>query len=199
MCLTEHCRSAARRRLWPARVSSPTKFCGMRPSQPEFGCWKVSTCAGFCEKAGRIVGLADEHKEYRARVTVGADGTRSLLAREMGVVRPIQRLQRLALVTHYQATEAANSEAAVTMHLPRDCSDACCGVGAACGPERTRNVNIVVPVSEAPLMAGRRQAYFEERLRLSFPSSLGAGSQQRADRTTALGRVLWPPHYARNG
>ena len=55
------------------------------------------------------------------------------------------------------------------MHLPRDRSDACCGVGAACGPAQTRNVNIVVPLSEAPLMAGRRQEYFEERLRRSFP------------------------------
>ena len=55
------------------------------------------------------------------------------------------------------------------MHLPHDHSDACCGVGAACGPDGTRNVNIVVPLSEAPHMAGRRQAYFEERLRRSFP------------------------------
>lgn len=108
-----------------------------------------------------------EH-EFRARVTVGADGTRSLLAREMGVVKPIPRLQRIALVTHYGGGDAP-SEAAVTMHLPRDRSDACCGVGAVCGPERTRNVNIVVPLSEAPHMAGRRQAYFEERLRVSFP------------------------------
>ena len=107
-------------------------------------------------------------REFRAGVTVGADGTRSLLAREMGVVRPIPRLQRLALVTHYQAGHAS-PDAAVTMHLPRDRSDACCGVGAACGPDGTRNVNIVVPTSEAPRMAGRRQAYFEERLRLSFP------------------------------
>lgn len=108
-----------------------------------------------------------EH-EFQAQVTVGADGTRSLLAREMAVVRPIPRLQRIALVTHYH-TANTSPETAVTMHLPRDRSDACCGVGAACGPEGTRNVNIVVPMSEAPRMAGRRQAYFEERLRRSFP------------------------------
>ena len=106
--------------------------------------------------------------EFHARLTVGSDGTRSLLAREMAVVRPIPRLQRLALVTHYRAADTS-PETAVTMHLPRDCSDACCGVGAACGPDGTRNVNIVVPMSEAGRMAGRRQAYFEERLRQSFP------------------------------
>ena len=107
-------------------------------------------------------------QEFRAQVTVGADGTRSLPAREMGVVRPVPRLQRLALVTHY-CTDKASPEGAVTMHLPRDGSDACCGVGAACGPLGTRNVNIVVPMAEAPRMAGRRQEYFEERLRVSFP------------------------------
>jgi len=114
------------------------------------------------------VGADGEEQEFRAQVTVGADGTRSLLAREMGVVRPVPRLQRIALVTHYHDA-GAPPEAAVTMNLPRDRSDACCGVGAACGPDRSRNVNIVVPMSEAPRMAGRRQAYFEERLRVSFP------------------------------
>lgn len=108
-------------------------------------------------------------QEFRASVTVGADGTRSLLAREMGVVRPIPRLQRIALVAHYRAGGSTLPETAVTMYLPRDRTDACCGIGAACGPQGTRNVNIVVPVSEAPRMAGRRQAYFEERLRVSFP------------------------------
>lgn len=122
--------------------------------------------SGICGAAGTDADGTE--REFRARVTVGADGTRSLLAREMAVVRPIPRLQRIALVTHYRAADAS-LESAVTMHLPRDRSDACCGVGAACGPDGTRNVNIVVPLSEAPRMAGRRQAYFEERLRVSFP------------------------------
>lgn len=122
-----------------------------------------------------IVGVsgtdADGQTQIRtARVTVGADGTKSLLAREMGVVRPLPRLQRLALITHYQTQEGRREDAAVTMHLPRDGSDACCGVGAACGPEGTQNVNIVVPLSEGPLLAGQRQEYFEKRLRQSFPA-----------------------------
>ena len=120
-----------------------------------------------CGVAG--TNAAGEQKEYQARVTVGADGTRSLLAREMGVVRPLPRLQRLALVGHYR-DRAETREHGVTMHLPHDGSDACCGVGAACGPDGSRNVNIVVPLSEAPRMAGRRQAYFEERLARAFPA-----------------------------
>lgn len=108
-------------------------------------------------------------KTLAARVTVGADGTKSLLAREMGVVRPLPRLQKLALVTHFRTLEGS-SDPTVTMHLPGDGADACCGVGAACGLDGTRNVNIVVPLSEGPLMAGRREAYFQERLRRSFPA-----------------------------
>jgi flavin-dependent dehydrogenase len=105
--------------------------------------------------------------EFRAKVTVGADGSRSLLARTLGVVKPIPRLQRIALVTHYAAT--GGDTQSVTMRLPRDGTDACCGVGAPCGPDGTRNVNIVVPLSEAPEMAGRRREYFESRLRTAFP------------------------------
>ena len=126
------------------------------------------------KEGGRICGVqgtgaqGDEQTTYRARVVVGADGTHSLLAREMGVVRPIPRLQRIALVTHYAAAESV-ADSSVTMHLPGDSSDACCGVGAPCGPGMTQNVNIVVPITEAKEMAGRRQEYFEERLRRSFP------------------------------
>ena len=120
--------------------------------------------SGFCGVSG--TNAAGEPQSIQARIVVGADGTHSLLAREMGVVRPVPRLQRIALVTHYQVKEPTFG---VTMHLPCDYSDACCGVGAACGPDGTRNVNIVVPLAEAPVMAGRRQEYFEERLRRSFP------------------------------
>lgn len=120
---------------------------------------------GFCGVSGTEAN--GETQTFRAKVVVGADGTHSLLAREMGVVRSIPRLQKIALVTHYAAK---GSGSGVTMHLPVDRSDACCGVGSACGPDGTRNINIVVPQSEAPHMAGRRQDYFEERLRRSFPA-----------------------------
>jgi len=120
---------------------------------------------GFCGVSG--TNAHGETETITAKVVVGADGTHSRLARDMGVVKPIPRLQKIALVTHYNSEDKS---AGVTMHLPRDKSDACCGVGSACGPDGSRNVNIVVPQSEAPKMAGRRQAYFDERLRMSFPA-----------------------------
>lgn len=121
---------------------------------------------GICGAAG--IDVQGNEREFGASVTVGADGTHSLLAREMAVVRPIPRLQRIALVTHYQFPDSELSPG-VTMHLPHDRTEACCGVGTACGPQHSRNINIVVPISEAPIVAGRRQDYFEERLRRSFP------------------------------
>lgn len=122
--------------------------------------------SGFSGVTGTTVD--GERQTISAKVVVGADGTHSLLARALGVVRPVPRLHRIALVAHYR-TAADGANFGVTMHLPHDRSDACCGVGAACGLDRTRNVNIVVPQSEAPKMAGRRREYFEERLRVSFP------------------------------
>lgn len=120
----------------------------------------------------RVIGVAGTQTggdvEYRTRLTVAADGTHSLLARALGIVHPIPRLQRLALVGHF-AGVAGDGQAAVTMHLPADRSDACCGVGAPCGPDGARNVNIVVPTSEASKMAGRREDYFRDRLCRSFP------------------------------
>jgi flavin-dependent dehydrogenase len=117
-----------------------------------------------------VIGVTDGTTEYRAAVTVGADGTHSLLARTLGIVRPIRRLQRLALVGHFTGfTASDDGEATVTMHLPSDRSDACCGIGAPVGPDGARNVNIVVPITQGSQMAGRREAYFQERLQQSFP------------------------------
>ena len=109
-----------------------------------------------------------------ARITVGADGTRSLLARAIGGVRPIPRLQRIALQGYFTndgffANDGSDERPGVTMHLPTDGSDACCGFGAPSGPDGARNVNIVVPISEASAIAGNQQEYFDERLRRSFP------------------------------
>ncbi len=116
-----------------------------------------------------VTGVSDGETAYHAPITVGADGTHSLLARTMGVVRPIHRLQRLALVGHFTGMTMGDADDAVTMHLPADRSDACCGVGAPAGPDGARNVNIVVPTGEARRIAGRREGYFDERLCRSFP------------------------------
>ena len=88
----------------------------------------------------KVTGVTDGESVYQASVTVGADGSHSLLARTLNVVHPIRRLQRIALVGHFtgmMSSETANTS--VTMHLPWDRSDACCGVGAPTGIEGSHN------------------------------------------------------------
>ena len=117
----------------------------------------------------RVVGFIGtvngESVEVSARVTVGADGTHSLLARRLGVVRKIGRLHRIAL-SAYIETPSLNP--VLSMHLPVDRSDACLGVG----PVATglRNVTLVVPVSESTAIADGGEAYFRRRLSTSFPA-----------------------------
>lgn len=118
----------------------------------------------------RVAGIdaVDKHRErisIRTRITVGADGTHSLLARRLGVVRPMPRLHRLALSAYFTGDDAN-----LTMYLPRDASTACCGFGASAG-RGLRNVNIVVPVSEARAIAFDRERYFRDRLARSFPDA----------------------------
>lgn len=99
-----------------------------------------------------------------ATVTAGADGTHSLLARRLGAVRQIPRLHRLALSAYFPGDDPA-----LTMYLPRDHTHACCGFGPAGRTSGTRNVNIVVPVSESKAIAAGRKAYFLNQLQRSFP------------------------------
>ena len=126
----------------------------------------------------RICGVQGQDTEgemvrFSAQVTVGADGTHSSVARALHVVRPLPHLQRIALVGHFLLPPhgaCRQPETAVQMYLPADGTDGCCGVGPPCGAEGASNVNIVVPRAEAHKMAGRRDAYFHERLRTAFPA-----------------------------
>lgn len=52
-------------------------------------------------RGARVQGLDGERREFRARFTIGADGIRSSVAGALGVRRPIDWLQKLALVTRY--------------------------------------------------------------------------------------------------
>ena len=109
---------------------------------------------------GVIADAADGPHEFKARLVIGADGTHSLVARELGVVKPIRRLQRLALVSHWK--EATGDGIEMRSH-----SDSVCGFGPLAGS--SSNLTMVVPTSEAARMAGRAEDYLRERLESDYP------------------------------
>jgi len=124
--------------------------------------------------AGAVVrGPAGEHRVIRARLTIGADGLRSVVARRVGRRRhgaPV----RLAFVAHVEAV--AGLEDTPEMH-----------VGAAgyaglnrIGPDLT-NVALVVPVARAAGARGRSTEYLFDRLD-EFPGLRGRVRRDRLAR-----------------
>jgi flavin-dependent dehydrogenase len=101
-------------------------------------------------------------EEIRARLVIGADGTHSLVARQLGLVRPLPRLQRIALVSHWRGV----SGDAIEM---RARGRTVCGLGFP-GPQAgTANLTLVVPTSAASQIAGRAGDFLEETLQTRFP------------------------------
>jgi geranylgeranyl reductase family protein len=119
---------------------------------------------------GRMIGVRTDAGMFTARVVVGADGGRSRVARELGVVRPIPRLQKLALVSHFSGIRQDSASSRVEMHVGRRGSDCIvCGVGP--GLDGTVNVTLVVPEREGRNIACEgAAAYADSVLAAMFPA-----------------------------
>lgn len=119
---------------------------------------------------GRVIGVRTDVGTYTTRVVVGADGGHSRVARELGVVRPIPRLQKLALVSHFAGFEQDTVSPHVEMHVGRRGGDCLvCGVGP--GPDNTTNVTLVVPEHEGRNIAREGPAaYADSRFAETFPA-----------------------------
>lgn len=98
---------------------------------------------------------------WQSRLVIGADGSRSKIARDMGVVKPIRRLQRLAIVTHWSELDLDHG-----LEM-RSSGTVVCGAGRL--PERTQNLTLVVPTGESRKIAGRAADYFVEMISSHFP------------------------------
>jgi len=106
---------------------------------------------------GVLRGRAGTRVAFRARVTVGADGLQSRVARSLGVARR-GRLRRLALVAHLAGVEGMTDLG--EMFAARGWY-----VGlAAVGPDLV-NVAMVVPNTDAPAIAAGADDFFLARLR----------------------------------
>lgn len=112
----------------------------------------------------------------RARLTIGADGLRSAVARSLGR-RSYGRPRRIAFVMHLGGVRGLGRSA--EMHVgPRGY------VGLNPVGDDLTNVALVVPASAAALARGRAEAFFFETLE-SFP-----GVRGRIDRGRARGPLL---------
>jgi flavin-dependent dehydrogenase len=127
--------------------------------------------------AGAVVRSPDgRRRALHARLTVGADGLRSLVARRLGPRRH-GRPRRVAFVAHLDGVEGMGRSA--EMHVGRLGYVGLNPLGAG----RT-NVALVVPAGEAAGARGRAESFFLERLG-GFP-----GVAARVARASVARRVL---------
>lgn len=155
------------------------------------------------DDAGCVTGIygtnaQGEPQEVRARLTLGADGTHSLVARQLHQVRPVRRLQRVAVVTHWRDVAGANDTLEMQVY-----GQTVCGLGfpgAADGSDAiTANLTLVVPTQAAARLAGRTAEFVEEALEMQFPALAArfAGAQRlEAPRTVGCFGHVCPQPFA---
>jgi flavin-dependent dehydrogenase len=149
------------------------------------------------DAAGRVVGVeTDAGQTLRARLVIGADGLRSVVARRLGLARTARWPRRLALVTHYAGV--AGMGASGEMHVERDGYLGLADVGGG-----LTNVALVVPVRGARMIGGDPATYlarwvarrphlaarFADAVRVSPVHATGPFAQ-RARRAWASGAAL---------
>jgi flavin-dependent dehydrogenase len=138
-----------------------------------------TTVQGVLLENGAVVGLAVRSddgagRELRARLTIGADGLHSLVARAIGG-RRFGSLRRYAFVAHVEGVPGLSDTA--EMHVA---ADGYVGINPLGGG--LANVALVVPRERAALARGRPETFFLEQLE-QFPGVRGrvrAGSIVRA-------------------
>ncbi len=110
---------------------------------------------------GRVIGVrtlcGGETSEHRARLVIGADGLRSVVARRAGLAHTFRWPRRLALVTHYAGVRDIGVHG--EMHVERDGY-----VGIADVGNGLTTVALVVPASRSREIAGDRAAFLERWL-----------------------------------
>ena len=106
----------------------------------------------------RVLGADGTTRERSARLVIGADGLRSVVARRLGLAHSARTPRRLALVAHYRdvACMGAHGE----MHVERDGYIGLADVGGG-----VTNVAVVVPIARARGAAGDPAAFMDEWIR----------------------------------
>jgi len=127
--------------------------------------------------AGVVAEIGGEARTIRARVTVGADGRRSVVARSLGLLREHPRMRRFAVRGYWEGVEALGDVG--EMHV---------GGGGYCGvaplSPTLANVAFVLDRREMAPAGGDLETFYREELRQRWPRLAG-----RLDRA----RLLEPP------
>ncbi|HZT40645.1 MAG TPA: FAD-dependent monooxygenase [Chthonomonadaceae bacterium] len=160
----------------------------------------VTVREGFAVRAllrdvwGRVAGVMGQTEgngpeEIWAHLVIGADGTHSLVARQLCLVRARPRLQRIGIVSHWRGISGDSIEM-------RARGRTVCGLGFP-GPEsESANLTLVVPTSAASRMAGRAGDFLEEILQTHFPDLAArlAGAEREPEIRTVgcFGHVCRP-------
>lgn len=112
---------------------------------------------------GRVIGVRvtdgdGAARDIRARIVIGADGLRSVIARRLGLRRSEGRPRRLGLVGHWEGVDGLTSYG--EMHVEEDGFFGLAPTGGG-----ITNISLVVPSEEARRFAGDATGFYERWLR----------------------------------
>lgn len=133
-------------------------------------------------KDGRVCGVVaqsakgNSHMTFHARLIIGADGLRSVVARRLRALHRPEGPPRLGLVSHYEGITGLSAYG--EMHVGRD---AYCGIAPLGGG--LANVAMVVGTEQGRAIAAGSRAFFERKL-AEF-----AGLCERFERATPFGPI----------
>lgn len=134
-----------------------------------------SVCREESGSGQQVVGItgkdADgEPHSVGARLIVGADGTHSLIARQLNMVKALPRLQRLAIVAHFRNVSGNGDTIEMRASEQTVCGMGFPGGGSSAGNTgHDANLTLVVPTSQASQIAGRAGDFVEQTLQSKFP------------------------------
>ncbi len=103
----------------------------------------------------RVTDAGGATRSLRAKMIVGADGLRSVVARRLGLMRSGGWPQRIAIATHYRGIEGVGDVGEI--HVDRGGYFGMANVG-----DGMTNVALVVPTSRAGEIAGDRTGFLED-------------------------------------
>lgn len=156
---------------------------------------------------GRACGVLvqDENGEKQqifARLLIGADGSHSLVARQLNLVRPLKRLQRVAVITHWRNVSGITDTIEMRARGPIVCGIDFPGGLRACVAANSfarhdANVTFVVPTAIAAQIAGRKRDFVLQTLESHFPDVAerlsGATCEPEIRTVGCFGHVCRPP------